>query len=538
MTVSFSDLGVAPALVARLSARGIDSPFPIQEASIPDAVAGRDIVAKAPTGSGKTLAFGVAAIERCVDSRPRRPKGLVLEPTRELAAQVRDELGSLRSDGNKKVIAVYGGTRYGPTQAALSKGVDILVACPGRLEDLIEQGMVDLSDVELLVIDEADRMADMGFMPCVRRIVEQARDDRQILLFSATMGKEVESLATRYQTNPARHDVTGDEDAQGDVDHLFWAVKRDDRMDVLADIVTQMGSAIVFCRTRRGADRVARQLDGVGIKSVAIHGDRSQAQRERALRQFERGEAQALVATDVAARGIHLEALPCVVHFDPPADHTDYTHRSGRTGRAGLDGVVVSLVVEDQRSIVKKLQRALDLPSGFDDPSVLTPSENVVQRKVTAPSRTQNAQDDERKGGRSERSSSPHRSERAPRSERPARSERWERTSERPERSSSRPAIAPQGGSPKGTVKFFDAKRGYGFVERPGETDLFVHATNLADGPKTILEEGLSVSFEFGSGKKGAEAYNVKVLSRDRGPRASRGPARSHQQSNRSGRSR
>ena len=538
MTVSFSDLGVAPALVARLSARGIDSPFPIQEASIPDAVAGRDIVAKAPTGSGKTLAFGVAAIERCVDSRPRRPKGLVLEPTRELAAQVRDELGSLRSDGNKKVIAVYGGTRYGPTQAALSKGVDILVACPGRLEDLIEQGMVDLSDVELLVIDEADRMADMGFMPCVRRIVEQARDDRQILLFSATMGKEVESLATRYQTNPARHDVTGDEDAQGDVDHLFWAVKRDDRMDVLADIVTQMGSAIVFCRTRRGADRVARQLDGVGIKSVAIHGDRSQAQRERALRQFERGEAQALVATAVAARGIHLEALPCVVHFDPPADHTDYTHRSGRTGRAGLDGVVVSLVVEDQRSIVKKLQRALDLPSGFDDPSVLTPSENVVQRKVTAPSRTQNAQDDERKGGRSERSSSPHRSERAPRSERPARSERWERTSERPERSSSRPAIAPQGGSPKGTVKFFDAKRGYGFVERPGETDLFVHATNLADGPKTILEEGQTVSFEIGSGKKGAEAYNVKVLSRDRGPRASRGPARSHQQSNRSGRSR
>ena len=528
MTISFTDLGVAPALAERLSARGIDAPFPIQEASIPDAVAGRDIVAKAPTGSGKTLAFGVAAVERCVDAQPRRPKGLILEPTRELAAQVRDELASLRSDGGRKVIAVYGGTRYGPTQNALSKGVDILVACPGRLEDLIEQRMVDLSEVELLVIDEADRMADMGFMPCVRRIVEQARDDRQILLFSATMGKEVESLSKRYQTNPARHDVSDDQEAQGDVDHLFWAVSRDDRLDVCTNFVTQMGSAIIFCRTRRGADRLARQLGTNGVSAVAIHGDRSQAQRERALRQFERGDAQALVATDVAARGIHLEALPCVIHYDPPADHTDYTHRSGRTGRAGLDGVVVSLVVEDMRSPVKKLQRALDLPMGYDEPSVLTPAANVVERKATAPKRTSNAADDrdERKDrSRSDRSVRAHGSDRAHRTERPT----------------SRATGASSSGGPKGTVKFFDAKRGYGFVERPGEVDLFVHATNLADGPKTILEVGQQVTFEIGSGKKGAEAHNVKVLSRDRAARASRGPARSggfNRQGSRSGRGR
>jgi superfamily II DNA/RNA helicase len=529
VTTSFLDLGVPPALAARLSARGIDAPFPIQEASIPDAIAGRDVVAKAPTGSGKTLAFGVVAADRCVGARARRPRGLVLEPTRELAAQVRDELTSLRDDGSRRIIAVYGGTRYGPTQQAMSKGVDILVACPGRLEDLIEQGMVDLSEVELLVIDEADRMADMGFMPCVRRIVEQISDERQILLFSATMGKEVESLSSRYQVNPVRHDVTGDVEAAGDVDHHFWAVSRDARLEVCTEAVRQMGSAIVFCRTKRGADRLARQLGANGISAVAIHGDRSQAQRERALRQFEQGQAQALVATDVAARGIHLEALPLVVHYDPPADHTDYTHRSGRTGRAGLDGVVVSLVVEDMRTPVKKLQRALEMPIGFDDPVELIPSPTMPTRSVKAPSRSTNAIDDERatKQGRTR----PERAQRARPTDRTDRPRRIERPAARASAGS---------GTPNGTVKFFDAKRGYGFVERPGEVDLFVHATNLADGPKTILEAGQQVSFDVGSGKKGAEAHNVKVLSRDRNQRPSRGPARTggSRQVARSGRSR
>jgi superfamily II DNA/RNA helicase len=491
MPVSFADLGVAPALVEKLTARGITSAFPIQEAAIPDALAGRDVVAKAPTGSGKTIAFGVAAVERCVDSKPKRPRCLILEPTRELAAQVRDELASMKSDGGRRVVAVYGGTRYGPTQQALAKGVDLLVACPGRLEDLLEQGVVNLSDVDLVVIDEADRMADMGFLPVVRRLIEQTSPQRQVLLFSATMGKEIESLVKTYQKNPARHDVTGDEEAQGDVDHYFWAVSRDKRLEVLSNVVTQLGRAVVFCRTRRGADRVARQLNAAGVTAVAIHGDRSQSQRERALKDFDRGHAVALVATDVAARGIHLEALPGVIHFDPPADATDYTHRSGRTGRAGLDGVVVSLVIEDQRRPVASLQRSLGLPSGFDDPSTVAAPTIPVAYKTRVPSVSLEEQED-RKGQR--RSDKPRRSPGAHRSQ--------------PERSPS-----PQGSQgPVGTVKFFDAERGYGFVSQEGAKDLFVHATNLAVGPSGLLEVGQSVSFEIGRGKRGAEARNVRVL--------------------------
>jgi superfamily II DNA/RNA helicase len=505
MPVSFADLGVDPALVAKLAERGITSAFPIQEAAIPDALAGRDVVAKAPTGSGKTIAFGVAAVERCINSKPKRPRCLILEPTRELAAQVRDELASMKQDGGRRVVAVYGGTRYGPTQQALAKGVDILVACPGRLEDLLEQGVVNLSEVDLIVIDEADRMADMGFLPVVRRLIEQTSAGRQVLLFSATMGKEIESLVKTYQKNPARHDVTGDEEAQGDVDHLFWAVSRDKRLDVCTDVVTQLGKAIVFCRTRRGADRVARQLNAAGLSSVAIHGDRSQNQRERALREFDRGNAVALVATDVAARGIHLEALPGVIHFDPPADATDYTHRSGRTGRAGLDGVVVSLVVEDMRRPVASLQRALGMPSGFDDPSVITaPDMPPVQTKKRAPSVS--LEDHEpRKAPR--RDQKPRRN---------APTNRGHATRTHPPRSASsdgeRSSGTPSGGA-TGTVKFFDAERGYGFVSRGGDKDLFVHATNLANGPTSQLEVGQSVSFEIGKGKRGAEARNVRVVS-------------------------
>jgi superfamily II DNA/RNA helicase len=506
MPVSFADLGVDPALVAKLTARGIDAAFPIQEKAIPDALAGRDVVAKAPTGSGKTIAFGVAAVERCVNSQPKRPRCLILEPTRELAAQVRDEIASMKDGGAKRVIAVYGGTRYGPTQQALAKGIDILVACPGRLEDLLEQRVVNLSDVDLVVIDEADRMADMGFLPVVKRLIEQTSKERQVLLFSATMGKEIEGLVKQYQKNPARHDVTGSEELSGDVDHLFWAVSRDKRLNVCADVVTQLGRAIVFCRTKRGADRVARQLDDAGLKAVAIHGDRSQNQRERALREFERGNAVALVATDVAARGIHLEALPGVIHFDPPADATDYTHRSGRTGRAGLDGVVVSLVVEDQRRPVASMQRKLGYEPGFDEPSVLVAP--VYPEKITkrAPSaapkdhmpreKRRHEPSSKRREGSNHRSSNAH----APKSSRPAR--------------------GPQGSSgPTGTVKFFDEERGFGFVSRAGDKDIFVHAANLADGPSTILSVGQKVEFEVGRGKRGAEARNVRVLGATKSPR-------------------
>jgi len=507
--MSFADLGVDPVIVAKLAARGITDAFPIQEATIPDALAGRDVVAKAPTGSGKTLAFGVVAVTRCVDSKPRRPRCLILEPTRELAAQVRDELASMKDDGGRRVIAVYGGTRYGPTQKALEKGIDLLVACPGRLEDLLEQRVVNLSDVDLVVIDEADRMADMGFLPVVRRLIEQTNKDRQVLLFSATMGKEIESLVKDYQHKPARHDVTGDDEAQGDVAHHFWAVSRDERLETCVNVINQLGKAIIFCRTKRGADRVARQLNARDIPAVAIHGDRSQNQRERALKDFERGRAVALVATDVAARGIHLEALPGVIHFDPPADATDYTHRSGRTGRAGLDGVVVSLVVEDQRRPVASLQRALGVPAGFDEPSAIDAPEMPVVVKQRVPSVS--LEPEERRGGAKRDQKPRHGSTKrghgtrthAPRADRAEHARRTDRDES--------PRHVPGRGT-KGTVKFYDAERGYGFVSRGGSKDLFVHAKNLAAGPQSSLEVGQSVSFEIGKGKRGAEARNVKVL--------------------------
>ena len=368
MPSSFSDLGVPARLVARLAQQGITSPFPIQEATVPDALAGRDVCGRAPTGSGKTIAFGLALAARAGSGTPRRPRALVLVPTRELAAQVRDEVAMLSGEGGRRVIAVYGGTGYGPSRRALDKGVDVVVACPGRLEDLLAQGALRLDDVRTVVLDEADRMVDMGFYPVVRRLLDQTAPDRQILLFSATIGKEVEAIIREYLRDPARHDVMGDESSVGEVAHLFWRASREQRVELTARLVKEHGRAVVFCRTKRGADRVARQLGAAGVRAVAIHGDRTQGQRQRALDAFADGKAHALVATDVAARGIHIEELPCVVHFDLPADPTDYVHRSGRTGRAGNAGTVVSLVTEEHHSTVRGLQRALGLNEGLDAP--------------------------------------------------------------------------------------------------------------------------------------------------------------------------
>jgi len=366
-SVNFSDLGVPARLVARLEEQGITSPFPIQTATLPDAIAGRDVCGRAPTGSGKTLAFGLALVLRTDHAAPRRPRALVLVPTRELASQVRDEIAMLYGN-DQRVIAIYGGTGYGPTRRALDRGVDVVVACPGRLEDLVAQGAIRLGDVRTAVLDEADRMADMGFLPAVRRLLDLTAADRQVLLFSATIGREVESIIQKYQRDPVRHDVVGDESSVGEVSHVFWRAERNDRVRLTAQLVAKHGRAVVFCRTKRGVDRVTRQLGATGIQAVAIHGDRSQAQRERALAAFTNGRAHVLVATDVAARGIHIDDLPCVVHFDIPADPTDYVHRSGRTGRAGNTGTVVSLVTDEHQTAVRSLQRALGLTQQLDTP--------------------------------------------------------------------------------------------------------------------------------------------------------------------------
>ena len=369
---SFASLGVPSDIVAALNRKSITEPFPIQAATIPDALAGRDVCGKAPTGSGKTLAFGIGAVGRLTGkpSRPKHPRVLVLTPTRELAAQVATELRALATPRNLRVDSFYGGVGYGPQLKALSRGVDVAVACPGRLGDLIERGSIRLDAVEIVVIDEADRMADMGFLPDVRRILDLTPSDRQTLLFSATLDGDIDVLVRRYQHDPSRHELEADEDDTSAAVHLFWKVASTDRVARAADVASASGPTIVFCRTKHSTDRIARQLEQHGVRAAAIHGDRSQKQRERALDSFIRGAVDALVATDVAARGIHVDGVNAVVHFDPPTDSKDYVHRSGRTARAGATGVVVSLVTPDKVGAVKKIQRDLGMPGGTTTPDV------------------------------------------------------------------------------------------------------------------------------------------------------------------------
>ncbi len=367
---TFAHLGLPDALVRALRDRGVSAPFPIQAAAIPDALAGRDVRGKAPTGSGKTLAFGLPLLATVDAAGRNRPRALVLAPTRELAQQISEELTPLGKAIRRRVFAIYGGVGYGPQKGRLRSGVDVLVATPGRLEDLIEQRSVDLSEVDIVVVDEADRMADMGFLPAVRRILDRTAAHRQTLLFSATLDGDVAVLSRDYQRDPVQHDAGTVESRTTDAAHHFWQVARTDRLGHAADVVTAMGRSIVFTRTRHGADRLAKQLDRRGIGAVSLHGGRSQGQRTRALAAFSSGKSPALVATDVAARGIHVDDVACVIHFDPPRDAKDYLHRSGRTGRAGAAGSVVSFVSGDQQQSVRRMQRDLGMPAGLDAPQL------------------------------------------------------------------------------------------------------------------------------------------------------------------------
>ena len=372
--VSFRDLGVPIQLVKGLERRGISAPFPIQAATLPDALAGRDVCGMAPTGSGKTLAFGLAVLSRLASRQRasgrgrRHPSALVLAPTRELAAQIEAELSPLAAACGARTGVVYGGVGYGAQVRALHQGVDVLVACPGRLADLIERGSVELGWVDMVVVDEADRMADMGFLPAVRRLINLTSKPRQTLLFSATLDGPVDTLIREYQHDPVRFDVDPGGSERGEVHHRFWRVESTDRVSVTAGVVSVHGAAMVFCRTKRGTDRLSDRLSRSGLRSAAIHGDRSQSQRDRALAAFRAGQLDVLVATDVAARGIHVDAVPLVVNFDPPAGTTDYVHRAGRTGRAGADGLVVSMLTGDQITGAKVIIRELQLTSGISAP--------------------------------------------------------------------------------------------------------------------------------------------------------------------------
>lgn len=373
---SFAALGVPDDLVRALQREGIDAPFPVQAVSVADGLAGHDLCGRAPTGSGKTLAFGIPLVARVTKAQPHRPTGLVLVPTRELAVQVTKALMPLAKARRLFVLAVYGGAPQRFQAESLRRGASVVVATPGRLLDLVQQGLVDLSCVEVAVLDEADRMADMGFLPQVRKLLDLTPTGRQTLLWSATLDGNVDALVRHYQRDPVRHEVAP-EPAQLDlVTHEFVEVDRVAKVGTAAKVLRAHGQGIVFCRTRHGADRVARQLGQAGVATAVVHGSRTQAQRERALEAFRRGDVQALVATDVAARGIHVDDVAVVVHWDPADDPKDYIHRSGRTARAGEAGVVVSLVVPDDRQKARALQRALDLPGGLpplEPPALLPP---------------------------------------------------------------------------------------------------------------------------------------------------------------------
>jgi superfamily II DNA/RNA helicase len=382
MSTSFTNLGLPKAVDEALAKRGIRHPFPVQSATIPDVLSGRDVSGKAPTGSGKTLAFGLPILARVGRADPTQPKALILAPTRELADQIHRELAPLAGIVDRRVAVVYGGVGYGPQKGSLRRGVDVLVATPGRLEDLVERGDLRLDQVNLAVIDEADRMADMGFLPAVRRILDKTSSRRQTLLFSATLDGDVALLSREYQNNPVTHEAVSIEPRTVDARHHFWLVDRSDRIQHTADIIASAEKTIVFTRTRHGADRLAKQLKRLGVRSVAMHGGRNQKQRTRALHSFASGSIQALIATDVAARGIHVDDVSTVVHYDPAADHKDYVHRSGRTGRAGASGTVVSLVMHDQRRSVMNMQRQLSMRAHVGEP------EFAELHRVEAPGKT------------------------------------------------------------------------------------------------------------------------------------------------------
>ena len=374
MSTTFGQLGLPESIVDSLARRGIDEPFPIQSDAIPDALRGRDICGKAPTGSGKTLAFGLAVLTRVDTASSRRPRALVLVPTRELADQIVRELRPIAKQVQRRVSAIYGGVGYTGQRKALRQGADVVVATPGRLEDLLDHGDIDLSEIDIAVVDEADRMADMGFLPAVRRILDRTPSDRQTLLFSATLDGDIAVLSRDYQREPVRHEAGSNDPDAAPATHHFWLVDPSERAGHVAGLVEAEGSSIVFTRTRHGADRLAKQLSRQGVTAVAMHGGRSQNQRNRALDAFTKGRAAALVATDVAARGIHVDDVAAVIHFDPAGDEKDYVHRSGRTARAGAGGKVITLVTDSTRGQVRGMARRLDLDVRFEKPTPGAPA--------------------------------------------------------------------------------------------------------------------------------------------------------------------
>jgi len=370
-SVPFADLGIPPRVVAALRERGIDVPFPIQAATLPDSLAGRDVLGRGRTGSGKTVAFALPTIATLANSGRRRaphtPRALVLVPTRELAIQVAETMTPLAAAMELRTMTIFGGVGQNPQVAALRRGVDIVIATPGRLEDLIGQGHVRMGEIEVTVLDEADHMADLGFLPAVKRLLDATPRDGQRLLFSATLDNAIDQLVKRYLHNPVTHSVDSAASPVPAMTHHLFNVSRDNKPAVVRELVAGQGRTLAFTRTKHAAKKLAKQLTASGIPAVDLHGNLSQSARQRNLAAFSEGTSRVLVATDIAARGIHVDDITLVVHVDPPAEHKAYLLRSGRTARAGAEGVVVTVSTPEERGDTRTLMRQAGIkPTAVD----------------------------------------------------------------------------------------------------------------------------------------------------------------------------
>ncbi len=361
MATTFAQLGVPAALTAVLDRAGITQPFPIQTATLPDALAGRDVLGRGRTGSGKTYAFALPMLARLAASgtprQPGRPRALVLAPTRELATQIATAIQPLAEALGMRTLTVFGGVGHGPQTSGLRRGVDVLVACPGRLADHLQQGNARLDAVEVTVLDEADHMADLGFLPEVKRLLDKTPKDGQRLLFSATLDGGIDVIVKRYLHNPVTHSVDTVQSPVSTMAHHVLHVRQEDRLPVLVELTAAPGRTLVFTRTKHGAKKLTKQLAASGVPAVELHGNLAQNARTRNLTAFHSGTATTLVATDIAARGIHVDDISLVVHADPPTEHKAYLHRSGRTARAGADGTVITLMTDAQVRDVRDLTR-------------------------------------------------------------------------------------------------------------------------------------------------------------------------------------
>jgi superfamily II DNA/RNA helicase len=361
MTTTFADLGVPEPLVAALAASGIHAPFAVQLLTIKDGMAGRDVCGKAKTGAGKTLAFGLPVLALTPKAVPNRPHSLIMVPTRELALQVTEVLEPLAKAVDRTVIAVYGGAKVEKQTDAIDKGVDIIVATPGRLIDLVDRKAVSLADITMVVLDEADRMVDMGFLPQVEWLLRHIEGEHQTLLFSATLDGAIDHVVRTYLRDPVKHEVASETITVENMTHRFLMVHEMDKVKMLGAIASHHPRTLAFVKSKRGADQIAAALVKEGVKASALHGDMQQRYREKAIEDFTDGKLSVLVATDVAARGLDIDEIGVVVHYDPPADPKDYLHRSGRTARAGTSGMVVTLALWNEELEVRRLQKRLAL---------------------------------------------------------------------------------------------------------------------------------------------------------------------------------